>query len=166
MIRKAILSDIDKALLITKACAVNMINNNIYQWNDHYPNKKAFLHDFERDEFYILEIEKTVIGCITISTFMDEEYLSMKWLTPNKNNIYIHRLAVHPEHQNKGYANQLMQFAESYALANNFKSVRLDTFSQNTKNLSFYEKRGYMRLGDIYFERQSDYPFYCYELVL
>ena len=59
-----------------------------------------------------------------------------------------------------------MQFAESYARNNNFNSVRLDTFSQNAKNLSFYEKRGYKRLGEIYFERQSDHPFFCYELLL
>ena len=89
MIRKAIHKDIDKALLITKACAQHMINNNIYQWNETYPNKKAFETDFNRDEFYILENNKTVIGCITISTFMDKEYLPISWITPNKNNIYI-----------------------------------------------------------------------------
>ncbi|AJR03053.1 GNAT family N-acetyltransferase [Siansivirga zeaxanthinifaciens] len=166
MIRKAILSDIDKALLITKACAREMIHNHIYQWNDAYPNKKAFETDFNRDEFYVLEHNNTVIGCITISTFMDAEYHDVPWLTPNDNNLYVHRLAVHPEHQNKGYANELMQYAETFARKNNFNSVRLDTFSQNQKNLSFYEKRGYKRLSEIYFERQSAYPFYCYELVL
>lgn len=166
MIRKAILSDIDKILTITKACAAYMIKNGIYQWNEFYPNKNAFLNDFNRQELYVLEVNEEVIGCITISTFMDDEYLPITWLTPNQNNIYIHRLAVHPEHQNKGYANQLMQFAESYSVTNNFKSVRLDTFSKNAKNLNFYEKRGYSRLGSIYFPKQSEFPFYCYELVL
>ena len=97
---------------------------------------------------------------------MDEEYIPISWLTPNKNNIYIHRLAIHPENQKKGYAQQLMAFAEAHAKNNHCTSVRLDTFSQNFENLKFYELRGYKRLGEIFFPLQSKFPFYCYELVL
>jgi ribosomal protein S18 acetylase RimI-like enzyme len=87
-------------------------------------------------------------------------------LTKNKNNIYIHRLAVHPNLQGKGYAQQLMKFAEHYAQENNVLSIRLDTFSQNKRNQKFYELRGYKKLGDIFFPKQSKHPFHCYELVL
>ena len=97
---------------------------------------------------------------------MDEEYIPIEWLTKNDNNLYIHRLAVDPEYWGKGYAQQLMNFAEDYARKNNYESVRLDTFSQNTRNQKFYETRGYQRLGNIYFPKQSEYPFYCYELIL
>jgi len=93
MIRKATLIDIENLLLITKACASNMIDKNIYQWNYLYPNKKAFLKDLKRNELYVLETENTVIGCITISTFMDDVYKPVSWLTKNNTNIYIHRLA-------------------------------------------------------------------------
>ena len=166
MIRLANLKDIDNLIKITKSCALDMIDRNIYQWNEFYPNKQAFLNDVKRNELYVLEIENTLIGCITISTFMDEEYIPITWLTQNKNNIYIHRLAIHPEYQKKGYAQQLMTFAETYAKNNHYKSVRLDTFSQNLDNLKFYELRGYKRLGEIFFPKQSAYPFYCFELVL
>jgi ribosomal protein S18 acetylase RimI-like enzyme len=97
---------------------------------------------------------------------MDEEYGSIKWLTENKNNVYIHRLAVHPEHQGKGIAQQLMDFAEDFAIKNNYTSIRLDTFSKNKRNQKFYELRNYKRLGNIYFPKQSNEPFYCYELIL
>ncbi|MGM0391936.1 MAG: GNAT family N-acetyltransferase, partial [Bacteroidota bacterium] len=30
----------------------------------------------------------------------------------------------------------------------------------------FYESRGYQKLGDIYFPKQSEHPFHCYELIL
>ncbi|MGC6430345.1 MAG: GNAT family N-acetyltransferase [Jejuia sp.] len=166
MIRNATTEDVDKILKITKACAKHMIGLNIFQWNEFYPNASAFLKDIKRDECYILEIENRVIGCITISTLMDEEYIPIQWLTPNANNIYIHRLAVHPNYQGNGYAQQLLSFGEDYARNNNFKSVRLDTFSQNKRNQKFYELRGYKKLGDIYFPKQSEYPFHCYELVL
>jgi len=166
MIRKGLYSDIDEILDITKACAKHMLGNGIFQWNEHYPNKEAFENDVERDELYVLEIEKTIIGCITISTLMDGEYIPVKWLTPNKNNIYIHRLSIHPQHQGKGYAKQLMDFAEQHAIDNNYTSIRLDTFSQNKRNQKFYELRGYIKLEDIYFPKQSKYPFHCYELIV
>ena len=166
MIRKGTFKDIDRIIKITKACASFMITNQIYQWNEHYPSKSALENDALRNELYVLEINEILIGCIVISTCMDEEYIPISWLTENENNIYIHRLAVHPDYQGKGYAQKLMDFAENFAIKNKCASVRLDTFSQNTRNQKFYEKRDYKRLGNIYFPKQSDYPFYCYERVL
>ena len=165
MIRKATTRDIDAILDITRACAKHMISQNILQWNAHYPNRDAFNKDVDRQELYVLDIEDTIIGCIVISALMDDEYIPIKWLTSNSNNIYVHRLAVHPDHQGQGFANKMMTYAEDYSKKNNYKSVRLDTFSQNKKNQNMYESRGYTKLGQIFFPKQSEHPFYCYELV-
>jgi ribosomal protein S18 acetylase RimI-like enzyme len=59
-----------------------------------------------------------------------------------------------------------MDFAEQHAIENNYTSIRLDTFSKNKRNQLFYELRGYKKLEDIYFPKQSEFPFNCYELVL
>ena len=166
MVRSAKLSEIPQILNITKACAAAMIKNGIYQWNEDYPNKEAFELDIERGELYVLEEDGRIIGTIVLSTLMDEEYVPIEWLTPSNNNIYIHRVSVHPDLQGKGYAQELMAFAENYARENKFASVRLDTFSQNKRNQKFYETRGFERLGDIFFPKQSEHPFHCYELVL
>lgn len=165
MIRLANASDIDWVIGITKICASHMISNGIYQWNEYYPSRDAFETDVSRKELFVLEIHDEIIGCIVISAFMDNDYIPVKWLTPNAQNIYIHRLAIHPEHQGKGYAQELMTFAENFSREKNYLSIRLDTYSMNKRNQKFYELRGYKRLGDIYFPNQSDYPFYCYELV-
>jgi len=165
MIRKATLKDIDLILTITKDCAQFMINKGIYQWNDVYPDQDAFENDLKREELYVLEHKNVVIGCVVISTYVDEEYRLVKWLTSNDRNIYIHRLAVHPNYQKQGFAQQLMTFAESYAKTNNYLSVRLDTFSQNKGNQKFYEQRDYQRLETIHYPQQSEHDFYCYELV-
>ncbi len=166
MIRKATLKDIDRIISITKACASFMIDKGIYQWNEHYPNKAAFKNDVLRNELYVIEEDKTIVGCVVVSSFMDEEYIPVSWLTESNRNIYIHRLAIHPKYQGKGYAKKLMDFAEKFAKENNYTSVRLDTFSQNKRNQKLYELRSYKRLGDIYFPKQSNHPFYCYELIL
>ena len=166
MIRPAKISEINDILLLTRACAQHMIDNGIFQWNEHYPSRAVFENDINRSELFVLELASSVVGTIVISTYMDEEYHPIQWLTENAQNIYIHRLAVHPTLQGKGHAQCLMDFAEQYALENKFVSVRLDTFGQNKRNQRFYELRGYQKLGDIYFPKQSDHPFHCYELVL
>ena len=107
-----------------------------------------------------------VVGCIAITSEKDVEYNDIEWLTADSHHYYIHRLAIHPKFQHNGYARQLMDFAESYAQQQHAVSIRLDTFSANKRNQRFYEARGYTRLGDIYFPRQSDLCFHCYELVL
>ncbi len=164
MIRKATVHDLNSIMQITKACAKHMINQQIFQWNEHYPNRNAFENDVQREELYVFEQNHVCMGCIVITTIKDEEYFPIKWLTKDKN-IYIHRLAVHPKFQGKGIAQEMMTFAENFAKTNGYFSVRLDTFSQNNRNQKFYETRGYKRLGDIYFPKQSKHPFYCYELV-
>ena len=167
MIRLAKPSEIDEILTITRACAKHMIAKGIYQWNEHYPSQEAFEKNISRNELYILENNGSILGTIVISTFKDKEYEEINWLTPDASkSIYIHRLSIHPDRQGKGYAQQLMAFAEKYAYENGYDSIRLDTFSQNVRNQHFYEQRGYKRLGNIYFPKQSKHPFYCYELVL
>ena len=166
MIRPAKIEEIPQILSLTKACAQHMIGNGIFQWNEDYPSEAAFLKDVARKELFVLEQHSMIHGCIAISSLMDDEYVPVKWLTPNHKNLYIHRLAVHPEQQGKGKARLLMEMAEQKANDEEYVSIRLDTFSKNERNQRFYEARGYQRLGSIYFPKQSIHPFYCYELVL
>lgn len=84
MIRKAVKEDIDAILNITKACAAYMIEHGIFQWNEHYPNRLAFEKDVARNELFVLEVDNEIRGCIVISTLMDDEYQSIKWLTKTK----------------------------------------------------------------------------------
>ena len=166
MIRKAKLVEIPQILELTKACGQHLIDQGIYQWNEHYPSEDAFKTDIAREELYVLFEAGALIGTIALSTFMDPEYESVGWLTPNENNLYVHRLAITPACQGKGFAQELMSFAESFARKAHFTSIRLDTFSQNKRNQTFYEQRGYTRLEEVFFPMQSDLPFYCYELIL
>ena len=84
-----------------------MTNQQIYQWNEHYPNRNAFENDVQRGELYVYAQNNICIGCIVITTIKDVEYVPIEWLTKDKN-IYIHRLAVHPKYQGKGIAQQMM----------------------------------------------------------
>ena len=165
MIRRAKIQEIPEIMEVARACAAHMMNMGIFQWNDHYPTEKSFTIDISRQELYVLLNEGGIIGMVALTTTMDEEYKPVEWLTKNKNNLYVHRLGVHPDFQGQGYAQKMMDYAEQFAKENGFDSVRLDTFSKNRRNQHFYEQRGYIRLENIYFPMQSDDPFHCYELI-
>ena len=166
MIRSAKESDLKTLKAITDACARDLNARGIFQWNETYPNAAVFKKDLEQEALYVYELQNHVIGCIMFSEEKDLIYNQIQWLTPDKKNLYVHRLAVHPQYQKKGIGRKLMAFAEAYALKNQFYSIRLDTFSKNPRNLRFYESRGYNKLGAVYFEKQSKDPFHCFEKVI
>ncbi|MDH3697366.1 MAG: GNAT family N-acetyltransferase [Flavobacteriaceae bacterium] len=166
MIRSAKILEIPEILLLTQACALDMISRDIFQWNEHYPSAEVFREDIKKGRLYVLEQDSKIIGIIALCTEIDEEYKMVEWLTDHDHNLYVHRLAVHPDYQGKGNARKLMDFAEKHARDHHYTSIRLDTFSQNKRNQRFYEERGYTRLGDVYFPKQSPDPFHCYELCL
>tara|TARA_B100000214_G_C23947508_1_gene618691 strand:+ start:1077 stop:1583 length:507 start_codon:yes stop_codon:yes gene_type:complete len=165
-IRLAIMEDLNDVKKIAEACAIDMANYSIFQWNDKYPSREVFKKDIESGSLYVLEINKKVIGCIALTDFKDAEYKDIKWINKDSKNLYIHRLAVNPDFQKNGNGRKLMDFAESFAVENNFVSIRLDTFSLNHRNNKFYKSRGYTQLEDVFFPMQSEFPFHCYEKLL
>ncbi len=166
MIKKASKQDLDQLLTVVKSCGKNLIDQGIFQWNEEYPKREDLLEDIELQELWKLEDKNSIIGLIVLTENEDAEYQDVKWLTKNHKNLYIHRLAVDPKFQGKGYAQKLMDFAEKYARENGYNSIRLDTFSENKRNLKFYEQRNYVKLESIYFPKQSAFPFYCYEKIM
>ena len=159
-------SDSKEIKTLTESCAVAMQQKDIFQWNEHYPSLEKLEADVQKKELYVLKEDEEVKGIIVLTNLMDEEYIPIEWLTESGNNLYIHRLATHPDVWGKGCGQALMNFAEDFAREQGFISVRLDTFSQNKRNQRFYESRGYQKLGDIFFPKQSEHSFHCYELVL
>ena len=165
-IKLAKLSDLDRVKEIAEACAEKMIEDNIFQWNEKYPSKEIFREDIKNNDLFVAWINSEIVGCIMLSSYKDDVYKNVKWISEDNNNLYIHRLAVHPSFQKKGIARKMMDYAEAYAKSKNHKSIRLDTFSKNHRNNKFYKLRGYIKLDDVFFPNQSEFPFHCYEKLI
>ena len=165
-IKLARLSDLDRVKEIAEACAEKMIENNIFQWNEKYPSKEVFREDIKNNALFVARINSEIVGCIMFSSYKDDVYKNVKWISEDSNNLYIHRLAVHPKFQKKGIARRMMDYAEAFAKSKNHKSIRLDTFSKNQRNNKFYKLRGYTKLEDVFFPNQSEFPFHCYEKLI
>ncbi|MBL4746525.1 MAG: GNAT family N-acetyltransferase [Flavobacteriaceae bacterium] len=156
-------TDCPAILDLLKCCAMELQQQDIYQWNDQYPSLAIIEKDIQLGQLYLLKSDKKIIGTIVLSALKDEEYNAIHWKNEHHKALYIHRLAVDPQEQGKGHAQKLMDFAENYARTHQYDSIRLDTFSQNERNQRFYSKRGYEHRGEIYLPAQSNAPFYCLE---
>lgn len=164
MIRRGTLADIKKCKSIAQACGNELRSLGIDQWTEEYPSEEILIQDIEKNELFVLEIDQEVIGMIVLNEVQDPEYAFIEWTPPkDSKNLVVHRLAVNPTFQGKGYAQQLMTFAEDFAKSNDYFSIRLDTFSQNKRNQKFYEQRGYKRKGETYLSYRSDFPYVCFE---
>ena len=166
MIRKAVVEDIPQIKKITEACAQYMIDQGIYQWNKNYPSLEVLTKDVKANNVYVYLVEQKIVGTVMFSMEMDDFYTEVNWLTPNFNQLYVHRLAVHPHYQKHGIARALMDFGEALAKEKKCLSIRLDTFSKNPRNNRFYQARQYQQVGQVFFSQKSEHPFYCYEKLL
>ena len=167
MISAAELSELDNILALTRACGKHMRENGIDQWDENYPDIDSLRGDIESQTLFAYRENGEVIGIVVLNEKQDEEYYQINWSTSeDQRNLVVHRLAVLPDHQGKGIARKLMDFAEDYAKKEGYDAIRLDTFSQNPRNQRFYEKRNYDKLGSVYLKYKKDHPYYCYEMIL
>ncbi len=162
------LSSIASAELIFKMlgdCNKALEDEHIFQWTDSYPNITIIKEDIIQKSVYELRGDEEFLGTVTLNTKQEPQYQSIDWNDGNGEPLVIHRLAINPGCQGKGYAKTLMRFAEQFACEKGFPSVRLDAYSGNKVALQLYERLGYMNKGMVWFPGRS-LPFFCFEKVL
>lgn len=142
-----------------------MDRSGIHQWGDFYPTIDVITEDVHSRSMYVAKDKSPCIGIVTLSERQYAQYKQVKWLTNPGRVLVIYRLAVRPKWQHQGIARKLMDFAEQFAVENNYSSIRLDAYSGNARAVRFYERRGYQKVGQIYFPKRN-IPFYCFEKLL
>ena len=162
-IRLVAAEDKEVALNIYSDCRHAMQRSGIYQWTDTYPSAELIEADIAQGHLYGLYINESCIGLITLNAVQETEYEAVNWLGSNP--LIIHRLAVLPSFHNKGLGKVLMKFAEKHAAKYKHNSLRLDSFSGNIAALTFYEKLGFRKTGEVYFPGRI-LPFFCFEKIL
>jgi len=139
--------------------------NGVYQWDRYYPNRFIIKADIKKGNLFGIMNGEKIIGAVAIDTNESKKYRKLIWEDVEGRPLVIHRLAVHPFQQGKGYGKQLLQFAEEYALQNGYSSIRLDVYSQNRGALTMYERSGFQERGTIRFPFRT-VPYKCFEKIL
>ena len=164
-IRKGRVFEIDEIMDMYSSCVKGMIAANIDQWDSSYPNKEVILEDLKNETFYILTIDKRIIGGINIDNIQDKTYLDINWKDTENKFLVVHRLAVRQEYWKKGIGKELMNFAELLVKQKKLNSIRLDTYNTNPIAINFYLNLGYTKKGEIYLKPNKN-EYYCFEKLI
>ena len=165
IIRKANKTDLDNIMKMYKSCVTGMLENGIDQWDDSYPNTEIISEDLNVGTYYVAEIDGTIIGGVNIDKNQDDTYLALDWKDQSDSFLVVHRLGVKEEFWNKKIGKDLMLFTEKLVIEKGLKSIRLDTYSGNTKAMEFYRSIGYSELGTIDLKPDKD-KYYCFEKII
>lgn len=160
MIRRALLTDLEKVLNIKEVVVADMVKHNIFQWDHTYPNQDVLTQDIENENLYVIEENNIICGFACIDTYQAPEYKTLDFKAPEMAYV-IHRLAIHPDYNGRGYASKIIKFAEELALKDGVLDLRIDTFSQNRRAQDFFKKQGFNYIGDVFFPRKTE-PFCCF----
>jgi ribosomal protein S18 acetylase RimI-like enzyme len=159
-IRKGNVVDIEKIMEIISCAIDDMEAEEIYQWDDIYPNEKVIRNDINEGNLYIYIEENSIKAFITLNELQDQEYESISWKVNEGKNLIIHRLCVSPKYKGKGIATALIKYAEQVGIDKGYASIRLDAFKQNRQACSLYKNNGYEERGTVRFRKGE---FYCFE---
>lgn len=164
-IRKAQIEETGEIMELIAKCVQAMQAGGSDQWDDSYPNREVIGQDIERGTLYTYIDNEAIAGIIVLDEHPSELYQSIQWSQEQGSHLIMHRLAVHPEVQGKGIARKLIAFAEEYARQSGYSSIRLDTYSKNTRALALYPSLGYERRGEVFFPHRT-VSFPVFEKVL
>jgi len=147
---------------ILRSCKQDLDGQGIFQWTENYPVLSLVENDIAKGHLYCAVDKGRCLGVVSVNDEQEAEYAAIPWNCNTGRALVIHRLAVDPVCQGRGIARGLMDFAEQYGTGNNYNTVRLDAFSANKRVLQFYEARGYIKRGEVFFPGRQQ-PFFCYE---
>lgn len=139
---------------LIRECVKDMNARNLFHWNNYYPGYTTLLDDAEAGTLYIGIEKGIIVTTMALDEKEPEEYAREGFAATGKV-LYLHRLAVLPSEQGKGYASEMIAFAEDFALKNGYNSIMLDVFEGNTPVLEMYTNKGYSSKGSFLFPFQK-----------
>lgn len=161
-IEQASLEDLDAICDLLQACKDLLVQQGNFQWDEQYPNHDDVSRDLARGSVMKMSDQEFLAGVVSFDNHQPPQYSDVPWNYDVPPVAVVHRLALHPQLQGRGLANQLMDAAEEAISQKGFRAIRLDTYTDNPGALAFYKKRGFQEAGTIHFPRR-DLPFFCLE---
>ena len=133
---------------------------------DKYYTKKLVEKKIKTQEVYLAFSQGSLVGTITLDTspvsYYEERDIA-SFADPEARALYVTALAVLPEHQGKGVASKLMEFAETQGKKREIGFIRFDCRASYTDLINFYTKRGYQRTGDMIDTKDNNEIYYLME---
>ncbi len=149
-IRQAREADMEQVVELYKNCTIKMNQSGLFNWHSTYPDSETLSGDIRNGTLYILETDR-IHGAVALNDDQPIEYAEVNWEYLSGPFLVVHRLAISPDHQGKGYAVIMMEFAEKLAKSSACSSIRMDVYTINIPGRNLYKKLNYKELNEFYF---------------
>ncbi len=150
--RKAKEHELQEVVRVFKKAIEKMRGQNIFQWDERYPNEEVLRNDIAEEEIYVLSEDEVIKACVVLNEFQNEEYRNGEWQYSDGKIAVVHRLCIHPDYQGQGVGTTMMRSSEDYLRDQGYQIIRLDSFPANRAALSLYEKLGFTYAGQVTFD--------------
>ena len=102
-------TNISDIINLIKDVIKGMLNENIDQWDEIYPNSDVIISDINTKSAYGYFNKNKLIGYIAINSVFSPEYQTVNWKDKDGKFLVIHRLCVNTNSQGKGIGKQLLK---------------------------------------------------------
>lgn len=151
-IRRTEEKDIKRMMEIVGQAQQYMREQGIDQWQNGYPTEEVFEKDVENQMSYVLEEDENVIGMFAFAVMEEPTYREIyegQWKQDGDYGV-IHRVAVDNQFKGAGLGGKMVEYAVNACLAQNIKTLRIDTHRDNRSMQNMLCKNGFERRGIIY----------------
>ena len=149
--RPATEDDLPELLRITAEAQSALKKRGVDQWQDAYPNERAFRFDIERGECFLVLHGEEIAGFFTLSTREEASYAAIrdgKW-TEGLAYCVLHRAAVAAKYRGTGLADRLIGCVERQAREYGLRCIRTDTHRKNKAMQRLLRANGFRYRGNI-----------------
>ena len=166
--RKAELSDLDKIMSVIADARRFLLEQNVDQWQDGFPDRDVIREDILHHETFVFQNGGDVSAYVSLSLEPEESYKNIDhggWLTEGGNYATVHRTAIAKDCRGQGLSARLFSVCEKTARERNMQSIRVDTHPDHLRMRHIIEKNGYTLCGRIFLTRGGAERF-AYEKLL
>ena len=119
--RIADLEDLEEVYDLVKRAIATMIQQDIFQWDEIYPNEEVLREDIAKKQLYVGIVEKQIAVIYVLNQECDEAYENGNWKYADEPFHVIHRLCVNPVFQKQGVGRKTMLHIEDELLSMGIK---------------------------------------------
>ena len=158
-------SQLPEVFALYQSAVEEMHARGLYQWKwGEYPSEELLREDVALGRLYGLEDENRLAAVFAICVGQDSEYDGVPWqygISP----VCLHRIAVLPGIQGKGYARGILDFVKAEGRRLGGDCLRVDTYDDNEKALKLFASVTVREAGTFRMQYRPR-EFHCFEAPL
>ncbi len=125
-----------EVLYLIRECAEQLALKGIKSWHNTHSDSSLISDDIKKKNVFLAFLRMVPIGTITVKSCDDMAEAAL-----------IDRLAIFPYFQNRGFAKDLLVFAEESVRNNNYKKLCATVLFGDKSLLKLFENNGFVNKG-------------------